>query len=255
MFGLTRGLMKEAQVETSAIGHGLIVKMGSTDDLVTLATAATDSPVGVSFVEGNQNTVSTAVGDVISVQMTRIAEVRYGGTVTRGQNLVANSVGRAIAVTSNSGVQSIGKALTSGVAGDFGYVLLNISNQVSTAPISNTTVSTLATAGVETYTAAQLLGGLILRDPNGAGRNDVTPTAAQIVAAIAGAAVGHSFEFTIRNTADAAETITVTAGAGVTLSGTMTIAQNNTKRFLAVLTNVGSTTEAVTIYSIGTFVH
>ena len=255
MFGLTRGLMKEATVETSAIGHGLIVRMGTTDDLVTLATSSTDSPVGISYVEGNPTTASTAVGDVITVQMTRIAEVRYGGTVTRGQNLTANSVGRAIAVTSNSGVQTIGKALTSGVAGDFGYVLLNISNQVSTAPIRTTTVSTLATAGVETYTAAQLLGGLILRDPNGAGRNDVTPTAALLVAAIPGAAVGHSFEFTIRNTADAAETITVTAGSGVTLSGTMTIAQNNTRRFLAVLNNVGAGTEAVTIYSIGTFVH
>ena len=119
-----------------------------------------------------------------------------------------------------------------------------------------TTVTTDATAGPRTYTAAELLGGLILRDPSGGSRSDVTPTAALIVAGVAGAVVGSSFEFTIRNTADAAETITVTAGdAGVTLSGTMTIAQNNSKRFLAVLTNVGSGTEAVTIYSEGTVVH
>lgn len=117
------------------------------------------------------------------------------------------------------------------------------------------TVTTDNTAAARTYTAAELLGGLILRDPNGAARSDVTPTAALIVAGIAGAVVGSSFEFTIRNTADAAETITVTAGTGVTLSGTMTIAQNNSKRFLAVCTNVGSGTEAVTVYSLGTVVH
>ena len=117
------------------------------------------------------------------------------------------------------------------------------------------TVTTDTTAGALTYTAAMLLGGIILRDPNGAGRSDVTPTAALLVAAIPGAAVGQAFEFTIRNTADAAETITVTAGTGTTLSGTMTIAQNNSKRFLAVLTNVTSGAEAYTVYSLGTVVH
>jgi hypothetical protein len=118
-----------------------------------------------------------------------------------------------------------------------------------------TTATTDATAGARTYTAAELLGGLILRDPAGGNRSDVTPTAAQIVAGFGGCQVGSSFEFTIRNTADAAETITITAGAGVTLSGTMTIAQNNSKRFLAVMDNITGSAEAVTIYSLGTVVH
>ena len=117
--------------------------------------------------------------------------------------------------------------------------------------VGQTTVTTISTAGAATYTAAQLLGGLILRDPAGAARSDVTPTALLLIAALTQAGVGNSLEFTIRNTADAAETITVTAGTDVTLSGTMTIAQNNTKRFLAVIT--ASTT--VTIYSLGTIVH
>lgn len=117
--------------------------------------------------------------------------------------------------------------------------------------IGQSTVSTIEIAGNVTYTAAQLLGGLILRDPNGADRSDITPTAAQIIAALTQAGDGNSFEFTIRNTADAAETITVTAGTGVTLSGTMNIAQNNSKRFLCVVTGA----ESVTIYSLGTAVH
>lgn len=112
------------------------------------------------------------------------------------------------------------------------------------------TVTTKTTASAVTYTAAEFLGGLILRDPNGAGRSDVTPTAALLIAAMPGVAVGNSFRFVIRNTADAAETITLTAGSNVTLSGTMTIAQNNSKEFLAVVTS----TSAVTIYSLGTVV-
>lgn len=117
-------------------------------------------------------------------------------------------------------------------------------------------VATSADAAPVTYTAAQLLGGLVLRDPNGAGRSDVLPSAALMVAAIPDAVVGSGFEFTIRNTADQSETITITAPSGaVTLSGTMTIAQNNSKRFLVVLTNVTAAAEAYTIYSLGTFVH
>jgi hypothetical protein len=117
------------------------------------------------------------------------------------------------------------------------------------------TAATDTTAAAITMTAAQILGGLILRDPNGAGRADLVPTAAALVAAIPGAGVGSAFEFTIRNTADAAETITVTTNTGVTLSGTMTIAQNNSKRFVAVFTNVTLGSEAVTVYSLGTVVH
>ena len=122
-------------------------------------------------------------------------------------------------------------------------------------PIVNITVpATITTAGAATYTAAQLKGGLLLRDPNGSGRSDITPTAALLVAALPSAVVGTSFTFLIRNDADAAETITVTAGTDCTTSGTMTIAQNAIKQFLVVLTNVTASTEAYTIYSLGTVV-
>lgn len=117
-----------------------------------------------------------------------------------------------------------------------------------------TTVTTDATAGVLAYTAAMFKGGLILRDPAGAGRADTVPTAAALVAAIPSAVVGTSIEVIIRNDADAAETITVSTATGATLSGTMTIAQSNMKRFRAVLTNVTAGAEAYTLYSLGTVV-
>lgn len=118
---------------------------------------------------------------------------------------------------------------------------------------STFTPTTLSTAGVVTYTAAQLIGGLILRDPNGSGRSDISPTAAQIVGAMPGASNGQSFQFDLVNTADGNETITLTAGTGVTVSGTDTVAQNNGKRWIVYITNVTAGSEAVTIRSLGTY--
>lgn len=115
------------------------------------------------------------------------------------------------------------------------------------------TVSTITTAAAVTFSAAEILGGLILRDPNGAGRADLVPTAADLYAELGSPVkyVGLGFDFTIRNTADAAETITLTTNTGMTMSGTMTIAQNNTKLFRVVF----ATPTTATVYSIGTFVH
>lgn len=122
--------------------------------------------------------------------------------------------------------------------------------------IGRCSVTIIDTAGDSTYTAAPLLGGLVLRDPAGADCVDATPTGEQIAAALAAAGAGSniaslSFEFTIRNTADADETITVTAGDGVTLSGTMSVARDNSRRFLCVMTGAAS----ATIYSLGTALH
>lgn len=126
---------------------------------------------------------------------------------------------------------------------------------VPAAPVMrHVTVTTNTTASDQTFSAAQIIGGMILRDPNGAARADLLDTAANIVAAVPGAVAGTAFEFAIQNDANAAETITITTNTGLTLAGTMTIAQSNAKRFLALCTNVGSGTEAVTVYSLGTYV-
>lgn len=105
-------------------------------------------------------------------------------------------------------------------------------------------------AGNVAYTAAQALGGLILRDPNGGARTDTLPSAADIIAALGGAdvvPVGMSAQLHIRNTADAAETLSVAAGTGVTLAGDGDIAQNNGKDFLIVVMS----SSAVTVYAKG----
>lgn len=103
-------------------------------------------------------------------------------------------------------------------------------------------VNVVTTAGAVSLTASQVYNGIYRRDPNGAGRSDVLPTARSIVAMIPDAKVGSFFTFIVRNEADAAETITLTeSSSGITLLGTMTIAQSVLCTFIGYVTAVGAT--------------
>lgn len=107
---------------------------------------------------------------------------------------------------------------------------------------------TVNTAGNVTYTAQQILGKIILRNTNGAARSDQFPTASDLIGALDNPSPGASVRFLIRNTAAAAEVLTLTTNTGITLSGTMTLAQGIAREFLAVITSPG----AVTIFTLGT---
>jgi hypothetical protein len=117
--------------------------------------------------------------------------------------------------------------------------------------IEKKTATTEGTVGAVTFSISVLLGKLILRDPKGANRADKVPTAANIVGGIKDCKVGDSFEFIIRNTADGNEVITLTTNTGVTLSGVMTIGRGQARRFIAVVTNASSGSEAVSVYDAG----
>jgi hypothetical protein len=65
-------------------------------------------------------------------------------------------------------------------------------------------------------------------------------------------AFGFNYIFYLKNTAGGAFTITLTAGAGVTIVGTATVAQNNIKPFLVVLKTCTVGSEAVDMISLGT---
>jgi hypothetical protein len=117
------------------------------------------------------------------------------------------------------------------------------------------TAAPISTADDVQYTVAQLAGGLILRDPAAAPRNDSTPTAADIVAWLAlpingGVKVGSFLEFTIKNIGVPADNITFSPTAGVTLydASPDTLVAPSTNNFLLIVDNIGSGTEAVTIY-------
>ncbi len=88
-------------------------------------------------------------------------------------------------------------------------------------------ITTLSTAGAITYDAYQWTGNHIRRDPNGASRTDVTPTAALIkqeLEPILAAQSGYFFWTKLTNTSNGTaagprETITLTGGTGITIVG------------------------------------
>lgn len=117
-------------------------------------------------------------------------------------------------------------------------------------------VASYATAGAQTYTAEDILGGLIVRDCAGGSRSDVLPTAALMVAAVAKAfgvaEVGMRFKCHIINGSDQAETITIGEGTGgswdANQNSAKTIAQNAKGDVYIELTNVTSGSEAYVVY-------
>lgn len=95
-----------------------IVKHGAADGYAITAAAATDFTFGVSDSLG-----ASAAGDPVDIIRGGIAEVIYGGTVTRGQALTSDDEGRAIASAAESN-RIIGFAEVSGVEGDRGSVFI-----------------------------------------------------------------------------------------------------------------------------------
>lgn len=126
----------------------------------------------------------------------------------------------------------------------------SLSAQGSVGILSQKTgLTTDSTAGNITYTAAFLLTGLIVRDPNGAGRTDTTDTAANIIAGIPALNIdGAAWMVYLVNTADAAEAITLAGGTGVTISNVgQTVAQNES----AILLFRRTSSSAITLYIFG----
>jgi uncharacterized protein (DUF697 family) len=117
---------------------------------------------------------------------------------------------------------------------------------------------TVVAAGNEatTLTAAQSVDSLVRMTPS-AGRTVTTATAAAIVAEIAGCRVGSSFRLILRNEAAATHAMTLAGGTGVTLQSdnTNTVAHAASREFIGEVTNVTSSSEAVTLYSMPSGTH
>ena len=116
---------------------------------------------------------------------------------------------------------------------------------------------TAASDAATSLTAAQSVNGLVVMTPSAA-RNVTTATAAQIVSELgSNVKVGTTFTITIRNQAASTHAMTLVGGTGVTLDGdnTNTVAATKTRQFIGRTTNVTSSSEAITIYSLGEAVH
>lgn len=225
-----------------------------TDTTLTAALTSTALVMNVASSTGfTANTTMAKIDDEfisISVVAPGTIGVRRGQFGTRATK---HGNGSRVRVGANANFSACG-GVTNGFTpcGD-GYNSGTVTHFSSSLFFPQTVVTTLTTAGALTYTPGQVLGGMILRDPNGSARTDTLPTAALLAAAIPGATIGTTFDFFLRNDADASETITIAAGTGGTTTGggTMTVAQNNAKFFRIRFTAVAVGSEAYTVYSLG----
>ena len=99
-------------VADAAIPINRLVKFGTGDRNVTLATAATD------FILGPVNETAIAVGERVDVVRVGIAWVEAGAAIPRGSPITADAVGRAVVAAPGVGVNNriIGFADETGLA-------------------------------------------------------------------------------------------------------------------------------------------
>lgn len=116
------GLVKSFKAG-AAIAQRRIVKFGAADGEVIQAAAAADLSLGVCVQPGG----ASAAGERVDVQLTDIAEVEFGGAVTRGQEVTSDASGKAVAAAPGAGanVRIVGIAMNTQANGDFGDVLLS----------------------------------------------------------------------------------------------------------------------------------
>lgn len=166
-----------------------------------------------------------------------------GGTLT----LTGGAGGNATAGTGNGGngasivlAPGAGGTTTGGTAGITGMV--RIGGATPKPLLLNVSRAALADADA-TLTDAQHRGGVISMIPTVA-RTVTTRTAAQLVAAFPGIAVGNAVMLFVCNASAGAFNVVLAGGAGVTLVGSGAVSQNLSAGFLLVATNVGGGTEA-----------
>lgn len=111
--GMTAGMLKMLKSGGAVATAFTIAKHGADDDHAIVATAATDGLLGIF-----QETASAAEAEM-SIMLSGISPVVYGGVVTRGDPLTSNATGQAIVATVGQNI--IGYATISGVANDIGY--------------------------------------------------------------------------------------------------------------------------------------
>lgn len=115
--GRTTGFLTKSLEATTAVPKMTLVKYGAADGTCVPAVDGSKHICGVSA------NVDTAVGERVSCfKVGNIADVIYGGNVTRGDPLTSDANGRAVlaAPAAGANVFCFGFAEVSGVLGDIG---------------------------------------------------------------------------------------------------------------------------------------
>ncbi|MFO1404663.1 MAG: capsid cement protein [Azonexus sp.] len=113
-------LLNKNYLAEAAISPYRIVKPGTSDGNILQGAAATD------FLMGVCESVGPALGERCDVVKSGIADVEFGGAVTRGAAVTSDANGKAVAAApaAGSNVRIIGFAEVSAVAGDIGPILV-----------------------------------------------------------------------------------------------------------------------------------
>jgi hypothetical protein len=107
-----------------------MVKLDTTAGRVVAATAITDTVIGACV------DTAAAAGDQVRVQLYGVAKVRYGATITVGQELMVKSGGTGeLDVAAGATAFTCAKALEGGASGEICAVLL--SGPVSKGPANS----------------------------------------------------------------------------------------------------------------------
>ena len=114
----TSVLEKTATVEDAVPGRFRLVKMGSSDDKVTLAVDA-DSPV-----IGVLQTTTSAANQIGNIMLMGISTVKCGGAIAAGMPVSGGADGKAVQTTTAT-KYVVGIALKSGAADDEIPVLIS----------------------------------------------------------------------------------------------------------------------------------
>ncbi len=122
MAGLSATSIK-TYVAGAAIPKRRIVKFGASDVQVILGAGA----AATEFLIGVTTEIDVATGEPVDVIRDGMADVEYGGTVTRGQPITSDATGRAVAAAPAAGVNNriMGFAEVSAVVGDVGPAFIN----------------------------------------------------------------------------------------------------------------------------------
>ena len=239
---LSSGANEDFLIDAKAAGHVSLSSVSTGTTLIGSATIVT-SAAAAAFAVGRAGATDPAFQVDGSVGSQKSGLKVTGGTTTGTVALACISNGATVGVSvdgKGAGIVNIGGTST-------GHVVLG--RGAAKAHIEKLTLTNITTAGSGSYTAAQLVGGLITRDPTGDNRTDTLDTAVNIIAAMAGGGVtGDTFKCYLVNTADAAETITLAGDTGTTIVNiAQTLAQNEAACLL--IKQTGAAT--VSVYVIG----
>src|SRR5207244_35873 len=128
----------------------------------------------------------------------------------------------------------------SGTFTSSGLATHSASSRFANSVLTKETVSDLTTSS----TAAQFVGGIITISCAGGAVNHQLPTAANLVAAVSGVAVGDVIKCLIVAYGHATNAVTLTTNTGLTLLGNNVTFAASSKLVYARFTNVTSSSEA-----------